>query len=343
MKRRVLPALAILLLTGALVLQPAGASEDEREIDTSWLEERRQLSLDISTARDRAEFTSQRNSELGEDTVNVHYDRDTGRLEYRFTSFDAEGEGIRLSYDWQLVGLVEFRDPSGEGHYGLDSQVVERYDLNTMNAQGLTQTGLIPNGNQIIAEYTIPGRGEHDDGPLGETTRLSDGTLQLILTMTERPQQVEGQQAMPTEIHVHLNIEDHPFTEDDTLLAAEFRVSGNPGPDMGQDQLLQNRGSFESYAQWDPDARIDGALQPVQTTALAFPGNGNEGAFVLVSAYPQGDTISQGWTMGTLQYERIPEQIVEVLTRGNALIYGLALVATLVLAGLPVARRLNRG
>ncbi len=343
MTRRVLPTLAVIALATTMALQPVGANEGERDIDRSWLEERRDLSLEISNTRDEATFTSQRDTELGEDTVDVHYERDTGLLQYRFTSFDADGEGQRMSYDLRLVGLIEFRDPSDEGRYGLDAQVVERYDLSTMDAKGLTQSGLIANGNQVIAQYTIPGRGEDSDGPLDETNRLADGTLEVFLTMTDSPQQVGGQQTMPTEIQVDLNIQDHPFTEDDTWLAAEFRVTGTPAPDMTDDRLLQQRGLFESYTEWDTDARVDGAQRGVHTTALAFPGNGNEGAFVLVSSYPHGEAISQRWTVGTLQYEAISEPIVEIFTRGNALIYGLALVGTLALAGFPVARRLQNG
>ncbi len=339
MKRTVFPLAALLLLVASPMTGTAAAQQD-RDEDHQWREEPR--SLDLERTATQFHFTSERTSELGEDSLDVKYHRETGKLEYRFDAQDPDGERSELAYDVNIKALVEFR--SEDGRFGVDADIVERYSVPELESHDFTSDTILQGrGYEAVAEYVIPDRREQDGGPLEDPRPLSDGTLRLEFIMVESPRQVDGEGLVPLDLLMDVHISDHPYTEDDTRIALEATITGSSADPMtiNEEGFNQRAGLFESDFIWAPTAQVDRIQRDVHSTVLSFPNEAGSDEYLLMAVYPRGEEVEHAWTTTTKRFADLPDQVVELLTRGNVWLFAGALLATTVLAGWPVMNRLR--
>jgi hypothetical protein len=338
MKRWTTLTTSILL---ALVLAASTASAQAAQQDEAWRDEPRHLSLERTT--DQLHFRSERTSDLGEDRLDVRYHRDTGRLEYRFTAFDGTGEGTQIIYTTTLLALVEHRIADEEDPYGADTQIVERYRLQELERRPLERQAILQGlGYRAVAEYVIPDRRDRDDGPLADPVPLGDGTLRITLTMVERPRSVQQEPLVPTQLLVDIEIIDHPFTAADTRLALETSLTGTRMDrlNINETSLSQQAGHYQGLLEWSPTVTLGTTHQEAQLTLMSLPGP-EQTEHRLTSTYPQHDNIRHTWSLETHRFKEIPQEILELITRGDPLLFTGAAAVALALAGIPVAKRLR--
>jgi hypothetical protein len=325
------PILIALLVMGSLAPGATAATE----ADDAWQRDARRIEVD--TQSDRVLLESVRDSALGTDRVILELHRADARIVHTFTATQEDGSITRTATTLRLVALIEHRSPD-EGHFGPGSEIVQRHALETLRP-GTLQVQRSGDSYRIAVDYAVPDRRDDVAG-----VSLPDGTLSIGLTLAESLRPLPDQTVRPTEARLDIRIDRYPFQASDSRFAFEYALESDAPFVAGaedRDAILVTAVPYQSYVAWDDEARLGLLRADVGITLLSRLDETNgQGALLYVSA-PQGVQIEHAQTLGTMRVTGLGGTIVDLITRGDPLLYGVVLIATLLAIGLPVARRLR--
>lgn len=339
-----LTLIGILLLVVPALGAPASAQEVV--LDSEWRQEERDLTF--TRVAEGFLAKSSRESDLGNDELDISFILDDGTLRMDYVSKEPGNETV-LVMKYTVLSLVEFRDGDGNGRYGFGDEVVQRIHLEDMDHSHSAEP-FLSDGRVATATYTFPDDEDNDTGPLGDPRPgLLPGHLALRFYIVPTTQSFGGSQVTPLEVKFDVEIDRFPFEgeADDTVLALETRFEANRpigNAEWTDDALQVPDGYFRGFLSWTDHAEVDDERRPVGVTTQSFVSNGEDedsSSRTVAFTYPQGDKIVHDPEMGVVRYQAAFVDVVERLVRGDWLLYGLGLVVAVLAVGVPAGIRLR--
>jgi hypothetical protein len=302
--RAVALAVSITLVAATLLAASCAAQSPE-----DWAREPRNLSLETDP-NDGFVFTGTRDTEEHYDVIRGSFDLDRATHQLVFVDQPEPGidEIVSASNEtWfamsvRFVALVEYVDTDGDGAVSpLDDDIVERVEL---------------------AGYRTPHmEADREDSETRTLTAVfpftNGGSLELSFRLAPESHGPADHRLPPTATRLAVDVENYPYSSEDTLLALHTRVttpnaiSGDTSgelvvPDDPEDTAFQGR------LAWAPTT-TNGAGPVNSTIVTAGNGGGDVKTANLLWSYPRSDEIHHAGSIGVERPESALEPVFTLL------------------------------
>jgi hypothetical protein len=287
----------------------------------------------MAAVGDGLQFSSARDSALGDDLLTGTVNAPAGRLDARFMSVEPEAAELALTVTWQR--LVEYRDADGDGRFGLADPELQRIAIAQLPAT-TTVTPLLGGGQSATVTYTLP-INESDPSPLPGVPR-QHGSLRLTFALVPRSASVASAALDPTDLGLGVEVRDFPYGAADTRLALVSEVATlAPRLDREAAGVSLASGGVTLGLRWDETALADGARQSATVTTVS----GRADQVTVIQSMPRGDRVEQDGGMTAQRWTAGVVEAIRDLPLGDWRFYTLGLAAVAVGLGVPSLRRLR--
>lgn len=221
----------------------------------------------------------------------------TGEIENKFkVDFKVTGEvEIKLKYEEEFEDTVE-AETKLQFRVGFDS-IVEFVDADN--------DGLYDNGEEVSV-YKLDGKQftpifyTTQDTPNNVTehvitTQTIDGIFKVTLHVVGDFANIAGEMVKPTEVKIDLEINNFPYTNENSKLAlkckveSEMKIEEEKETEYGEEKIEVRYGNYQGFFSWRRTAYVDGIEREVKSTTLVE--DPEEGGRKLYLIYEHGDSI----------------------------------------------------
>ncbi|MFN4133173.1 MAG: hypothetical protein ACK4GQ_02250 [Candidatus Hadarchaeales archaeon] len=213
------------------------------------------------------------------------------KLEYedlRTTAENAERE-VELEFEVKFEEIVEFVDNDGDGLYDKGEEVYT-YDLEN------TPFSLIQSTTENVAGTIV-----HKI-----VAQTADNVFKVTVYVSGTPIIVSGENVMPNEVKIDIEINSFPYTHGNSKLAlkteldSEFEVEEEKHDIEGKDEeeVKVTSGNYSGFFSWKDTALVDGVSKPVLSTNISE--DNEEGDRDLYLIYERGTSIVHDPKIGVL-------------------------------------------
>lgn len=239
--------------------------------------------------------------------------------EYEYL-IDEENREFEAEFEFEVEfdEIVEFVDNDGDGLYDEGEEVYE-YDLEGVSYAPIQR--MIENVGGVIVHVI--------------TIQTEDGMFKVTIYVSGSPIIVHGENVMPNEVKIDIEIDNFPYTREDSKLAlkveldSELEVEEEKREVEGEEEeeVEVTFGNYGGFFSWKDTATIDGVEKPVLSTDISE--DPEEGDRELYLIYERGTSIVHDPKIGVLGFTAPVEVMPWLLVMLTAIFSAfLSIVAT---------------
>jgi hypothetical protein len=229
-----------------------------------------------------------------------------------------EGGEVEFEFEAEFDEIIEFVDKDGDGLYDEGEEVYE-YDLEEISYVPIQRTTKNVGG---VTVHKI-------------AIQTEDGVFKVTIYASGNPIIVHGENVMPSEVKIDIEIDNFPFTRGDSKLALKVELDSEleveeekrEVEEEDEEEVKVISGNYGGFFSWKNTAMVDGVEKPVLSTDISE--DPEEGERELYLIYEQGTSIVHDPKIGVLGFVALAEAMPWLLVILTAIFSAfLSIVAT---------------